>query len=103
MAENYTPSTDKMRADYTPTVEQLRRAWHAVCSDGNDRHDYEENSAEVDRLIESVRAEERERIARNIASENVRHWREHRATAPVYRNGYDEAMTTAARIAREGA
>ena len=85
---------------YAPTIEQLRNAWHAVCSDGNDRHDYEENAAEVDRLIESVRAEERERIARNIEAEAPTPGEAYSAaTVGSRRNG----MIAAARIAREGA
>lgn len=92
---DYTPSTDEMRDIYT---------WDRCVKHGRDDSlDTRTFREDFDRWLESVRAEERERIARNIASENVRHWREHRATAPVYRNGYDEAMTDAARIAREGA
>ncbi|MDQ8040625.1 hypothetical protein RDI86_02025 [Cellulosimicrobium sp. XJ-DQ-B-000] len=81
-------------SDYTPTVEQLRDAWHAVCSDGNNRHDYAENAAEVDRTIESVRAEERERIARNIEAKTP----DGRKSA-----AFCAGMDRAARIVREGA
>lgn len=48
-------------SDYTPSTDAVTAAWVAASATHKPEH--------ITRLIESVRAEERERIARNIARE----------------------------------
>jgi hypothetical protein len=76
----YTPSTDDVRTQYIGTTPDRARHPHEV-----------ERWGQFDRWLESVRADERERIARNIEAE---------ANHDVVRNA---TLATAARIAREGA
>jgi hypothetical protein len=80
MTDDYTPSTDDVRTQYIGTTPDRVRHPHEV-----------ERWEQFDRWLESVRAEERERIARLIDQ-----------TADVS-PAYSDGMRRAARIAREGA
>ena len=73
------------------TVAEVREVWLAVANRAPGQAERFEG------MLESVRAEERERIARNIEEANA---------APIedtYDRGADYGMKLAARIAREGA
>lgn len=91
MAEDYTPSTDEVRADY---VRDHTRNFDSYMTGRSLTSEQEVYGARYDRMIESVRAEERDRIARNI--EGVR-------VVRSLSDGWNYGMEDAARIAREGA
>jgi len=86
MTDDYTPSTDEVRIFYIGT--------HPTLATGNEVRRIEE----FNRWLESVRAEERERIARNIEVKMRRH--DH---ARLGFSAIGDAYADAARIARRGA
>jgi hypothetical protein len=77
----YTPSTDDVRTQYIGTTPDRARHPHEI-----------ERRGQFDRWLESVRAEERERIARNIEGHAATDYQTRRL-----------AYENAARIARRGA
>lgn len=82
-----------MSDNYTPSTSTVRQAWYEAPYNGGGAR--EMSDAEFDRWLESVRAEERERIVRNIeADADDARW-----LTTSGRLG----MVRAARIAREGA
>lgn len=101
---DYTPSTDEVRADY---VRDHTRNFDSYMTGRSLTSEQEVYGARYDRMIESVRAEERERIARNI--EALEHTRDEvrdriRGGFSVdWSSGFDSAVADAARVAREGA
>src|SRR5690606_39308728 len=83
-----------MSDDYTPSTDEVREAWNDFKTARDalpSEESWEAHDAEFDRWLESVRAEERERIARLIDQ-----------TADVS-PAYSDGMRRAARIAGEGA
>ena len=92
-----------MSDDYTPTSQEVREGyawWHEYQEDGAAGIPVPESEAAFDRWLESVRAEERERIARNIQAAGRE---EERKDFTPHSGGRFEGLMDAARIAREGA
>lgn len=87
---DYTPSTDEVRVNYIGTHPSLATSPHQV-----------ERPGEFDRWLESVRAEERERIAGKLARTAGGYYGMSGPTGDQ-KIWYD-ALNHAARIAREGA
>jgi hypothetical protein len=85
-------------SDETPSTEHVREAWAEMS--GWDMS-LDESDAAFDRWLESVRAEERERIAGNLARTAGGYYGMSGPTGDQ-KIWYD-ALSHAARIAREGA
>lgn len=87
---------DRPAGDYTPTLAEARgrfaKQYPDLPADPDDL-------AAFDRMIESVRAEERERIARNIEGQRIAPYRG--AFLGEDDRGWNRAVEQAARIARE--
>ena len=83
-------------SDYTPSTSTVRQAWYEAPYNGGGGR--EMSDAELDRWLESIRAEERERIVRDIEVAMRRHDR-----AQVGFSAIGDAYADAARIVREGA
>ncbi len=86
-----------MSDDYTPSTDEVRAVW---CEYTYERGPRDKDGPAFDRWLESVRAEERARIARNIEKAGRE---EERKDFTPHSGGRFEGLMDAARIAREGA